>query len=205
MNRIRNNESGFSAVELILVLLIISVLGAIGWLVYENQNKNPATAVKGVKAGSNASFTKIDTPVYAKQQLAILVNKIGLQDSTIIYGNPLCKDSTDSESQCKINVQVFRPGTGDHEKDLNLIVDLFNKAGFNTSTVNMDSGPGIQGQVSINSSPTFGYIWVELDSSSKIGGSDYWALNPAWSKMQPYPIGYQLSYIYKTWYAKATM
>ncbi len=158
MNRIRNNESGFSAVELILVLLIISVLGAIGWLVYENQNKNPATAVKGVKAGSNASFTKIDTPVYAKQQLAILVNKIGLQDSTIIYGNPLCKESTDSESQCKINVQVFRPGTGDHEKDLNLIVDLFNKAGFNTSTVNMDSGPGIQGQVSINSSPTFGYI-----------------------------------------------
>jgi len=196
MNRIKNNKSGFSVVELILVLLIISVLGAIGWLVYKNQNKNSAKSVKAVKAGSNTSLTKIDTPIYAKQQLAILVNKIDLRDSTIIYGNPLCKESTDSKSECKINVQVFRPGTGDHEKDLKLIVDLFDKAGFDTSTVNMNSGPGMQGQVSINSSPTSGYIWVELDSSSKIGGSDYWALNPAWSKKQPYPMGYQLSYIY---------
>lgn len=43
MNKIKNNQSGFSAVELILILLVVGLLGAVGFLVYKNQKKPAAT------------------------------------------------------------------------------------------------------------------------------------------------------------------
>ena len=46
MNRMKNNESGFSVIELTLLLIITLVIVAIGWLVYENQHKTIITPIK---------------------------------------------------------------------------------------------------------------------------------------------------------------
>ena len=56
-----DNESGFSVVELILVILIILVLGAIGWLVYENQHKATKSVPMKTSTKSLSTQSKIVT------------------------------------------------------------------------------------------------------------------------------------------------
>lgn len=38
------NQKGFSAVELVLVIVIVALIGVVGWLVYKNHHKTTATA-----------------------------------------------------------------------------------------------------------------------------------------------------------------
>ncbi len=45
MKTIKNNESGFSAVELVLIIALVVALGVIGWLVYRNQKKTSTAPV----------------------------------------------------------------------------------------------------------------------------------------------------------------
>ena len=46
MKQLKKNEHGFSAVELVLVLVIVALIGIVGWMVYKNHNKStPATTV----------------------------------------------------------------------------------------------------------------------------------------------------------------
>ena len=53
-----NNESGFSAVELILVIAVIALLGVVGWLVYKNNHK---TAISTALANGTSVTTKTKT------------------------------------------------------------------------------------------------------------------------------------------------
>lgn len=39
MNKLKKNELGFGAVEGILILVIVLLIGVVGWFVYKNQNK----------------------------------------------------------------------------------------------------------------------------------------------------------------------
>ena len=39
----KKNEKGFSAVEIILVLVVVGLIGVVGFMVYKNHNKKPAT------------------------------------------------------------------------------------------------------------------------------------------------------------------
>jgi len=49
MNKLKQNESGFGAVETILILLIVALLSAAGWYVYKQSNaKNTKDSSKGV-------------------------------------------------------------------------------------------------------------------------------------------------------------
>jgi len=58
-----NDESGFSAVELILVIAVIALLGVVGWLVYRDNHKTTVTtATKNTTtATSNANKSKAKT------------------------------------------------------------------------------------------------------------------------------------------------
>ena len=51
MKTLKKNQSGFGAVELVLVLVIVILLGVVGWFVYKNHNKT-----------TNSSTTTSSTP-----------------------------------------------------------------------------------------------------------------------------------------------
>lgn len=44
MNKLRNSQSGFSALEVILIVVVIGILGAVGWYVMKQKNNNDSTA-----------------------------------------------------------------------------------------------------------------------------------------------------------------
>src|SRR5665213_540179 len=55
MNKTSKNETGFSAVEVILVLVVIVLIGGAGWLVYKNHSKaKPAASASTSSTGTGA-------------------------------------------------------------------------------------------------------------------------------------------------------
>lgn len=48
------NEKGFSVVEVVIMIVVIGLVGAVGWLVYDRQNNQQSTTMQ------NASETKAD-------------------------------------------------------------------------------------------------------------------------------------------------
>ena len=66
MGNIRKNETGFSAVEVVLVLVIVSLIGVVGFMVYKNHNKKTATnsvATTTTTKPTTTTQTKTTTPV----------------------------------------------------------------------------------------------------------------------------------------------
>lgn len=61
MNKINKNESGFSAVELILVTAIVVLIGVVGWIVYKNYHKTTA-ATSTTKSATSTSPSITTTP-----------------------------------------------------------------------------------------------------------------------------------------------
>ena len=55
MRKLQKNENGFSAVEIVLVLVIIVLIGAVGWLVYKDNHKNTTTSAKSTSASTKSS------------------------------------------------------------------------------------------------------------------------------------------------------
>lgn len=65
MGKLQKDESGFSVVEIILILVIVALIGTVGWLIYKNQHKN-STAVKTANSNTKptiANKTVTATPV----------------------------------------------------------------------------------------------------------------------------------------------
>lgn len=61
MSRISKNEHGFGAVEVVMVLVIVALLGVVGWFVYDrNHNKTTNTST------STTPATKTTTPTTPK-------------------------------------------------------------------------------------------------------------------------------------------
>lgn len=60
MNKLKHDQSGFSAVELILIILVVGLLGAVGFLVYKNQKK-PAAVSTATVAKTTQTETKPQT------------------------------------------------------------------------------------------------------------------------------------------------
>ncbi len=57
------NQKGFSVVEVLIVIIIVGLLGVVGWLVYDRQNKNDTQASSGgflTLAGFNAKIPLTD-------------------------------------------------------------------------------------------------------------------------------------------------
>jgi hypothetical protein len=66
MLKIYKNEKGFSAVEIVLVLVIVVLLGAVGWLVYKDHHKSKTvasvTTVSTTKPAASTSTKTTTTP-----------------------------------------------------------------------------------------------------------------------------------------------
>jgi hypothetical protein len=64
MGKIRKNEVGFSPVEVILVLIILALIGVVGWFVYENHNKTntPSSTTSASTTKQNTSVAKVADP-----------------------------------------------------------------------------------------------------------------------------------------------
>ncbi|MEI7838617.1 MAG: hypothetical protein WCI37_02410 [bacterium] len=65
MNKIKNNESGFSVIELTLLLIITLVIVTIGWLVYENKHKTIIAPIKS-PSKNNPSINSSDYSIGIK-------------------------------------------------------------------------------------------------------------------------------------------
>ncbi|MDB5170525.1 MAG: hypothetical protein JWO35_219 [Candidatus Saccharibacteria bacterium] len=59
MSKLRNNQSGFSAVETILVLVILALIGVVGWYVYSTNSK---TSKILSEAGTQTASAKQTSP-----------------------------------------------------------------------------------------------------------------------------------------------
>ena len=60
MGKVRKNEAGFSALEVVLVLVIVSLISAVGFMAYENQHKTKTASF------ATATTTKPATQIPAQ-------------------------------------------------------------------------------------------------------------------------------------------
>ena len=66
MGKLQNNEKGFGAVEGILVLVIVVIIGAVGWFVWHNHNKTtPASTTSPVATTTPTTTTPKTVDPYA--------------------------------------------------------------------------------------------------------------------------------------------
>ncbi len=61
MGKLRNDEQGFSAVEVILVLVIVALIGVVGFMVYKNHNTSVVTTTTKPAATTPAKTTPAPT------------------------------------------------------------------------------------------------------------------------------------------------
>jgi hypothetical protein len=64
MGKISKNEAGFSAVEAVMVLIVVALIGLVGWFVYKNHNKTntPSSTTSASTTKQNTSVTKVADP-----------------------------------------------------------------------------------------------------------------------------------------------
>ena len=61
MGKLQKDQKGFSAVEVVLVLVIVALVGAIGFLVYKNQHKTKAAPVASTTTTKSTTTTPTKT------------------------------------------------------------------------------------------------------------------------------------------------
>jgi|GEM_PF-2482381 hypothetical protein len=62
MKKLRSNETGFSAIELVLVIVIVVLIGISGWLVYKNHHKSTlASTVSSTSTSKTSTKTTTTT------------------------------------------------------------------------------------------------------------------------------------------------
>jgi Tfp pilus assembly protein PilV len=77
--KIENNKSGFSVVEILIVILVIGLLGAVGWLIYDRQKENTNSQVAqqdsiANKDSTSSSEGQTSTPISAQTCSYVNVN-----------------------------------------------------------------------------------------------------------------------------------
>ena len=82
MNKIFKNEKGFSAIEIVLVVIISVLIGVVGWLAYDNHHKTTATSSSTTSKSSPTTYTIPITPL----GISITV-PIALEDLTYAVTN----------------------------------------------------------------------------------------------------------------------
>lgn len=63
MGKLRNNQKGFGTVEIILIVVIVALIGVVGWFVYKNHNK---TTPSSTTTANTTSFTPTKTTTTPK-------------------------------------------------------------------------------------------------------------------------------------------
>jgi len=62
MRKLDKNEAGFSAVEAILILVVLAVIGVAGWLVYKDHHKTTITQTTTKTTSTSSNVSKPLTP-----------------------------------------------------------------------------------------------------------------------------------------------
>lgn len=61
MGKLENNETGFGVVEIVMMIVILGLIGIVGWLVYKNHHSSPTHAATTLSA-KPITTTKTTTP-----------------------------------------------------------------------------------------------------------------------------------------------
>ncbi|HVC36235.1 MAG TPA: hypothetical protein VNE40_02210 [Candidatus Dormibacteraeota bacterium] len=107
MGKLKNNQSGFSAVEIVLVLAVVVLIGVVGWLVYRNHHKINTTAITTTTSAEPTTTTKspTTTPVQPANPYAgwktFSLSSLGLS-----FQYPSSWTVTQGEPQCTGAIQV---------------------------------------------------------------------------------------------------
>ncbi len=102
-----NNESGFSGLELLLVIFIVVLLGFIGWYIYHNDHKSTVSILKSTSSSPNVySGWKSFTTSYQKLSFKY-PNSWVLIDNSISNGND--EISIKSPTGLSVNMQALIP------------------------------------------------------------------------------------------------
>ncbi len=80
MGKLRNNESGFGVVEIILVLVIVALIGAVGYLVYKNHSKTVVTPVAATTTTKPATTSPAKTATLSTATPVANANLIKLSE-----------------------------------------------------------------------------------------------------------------------------
>jgi len=185
MRKLQKNENGFSAVELVLVLVIIVLIGAVGWLVYKDNHKNTTTSAKSTSASTKSSTstsTKTTTTPAATNPYAGWKTYCDTQSSTCLYypsnwtaqaglGNVgigiMANTNTDAEvleSPEPSNCANSQPGLGNNQ----FYVESVNSVTSNSLSLDVVGGYFFN---QLNGSPRYNpyYILTSTDNVSKYG------------------------------------
>src|SRR5690348_10865777 len=55
------NQKGFSVVEILIVIIVVALLGAVGWLVYDRQNNKTSATQTNQQGNESATSSKPKT------------------------------------------------------------------------------------------------------------------------------------------------
>jgi|SRR3989344_6256642 len=121
MKTLKNNESGFSAVEVILVIIIVALLGIVGWFVYKNQNK---TTTPSTTANTTTSTPTETTTTTNAKYITVLTSRnnkfsIGIPDGWTVTND------TESDYIHAIGIENMSYDAGNPAK----IIDAFGHRG----------------------------------------------------------------------------
>lgn len=79
MGIFHKNESGFSVVEVVLVLVIVALIGIVGWLVYKDHHKTNTTNVTTSSSNNPATTTTTPTDTPSNLPQVFKANSYGFQ------------------------------------------------------------------------------------------------------------------------------
>jgi prepilin-type N-terminal cleavage/methylation domain-containing protein len=91
-----NNESGFSAVELILVIAVIALLAVVGWMVYKDHHKTITISTKSTATGLVKYTSWASTPNNIRQ--GVLVAWVDASPNYKAQPTSSCNTNTPSQS-----------------------------------------------------------------------------------------------------------
>jgi hypothetical protein len=71
MKKFRNNEAGFSVIELVLALAIVVLIGISGWLIYRDHHKSTTTTTKSTSVSTTSNpYAGWNTYTFSKEKLS---------------------------------------------------------------------------------------------------------------------------------------
>ncbi|MEI7683174.1 MAG: hypothetical protein WCJ24_02650 [Candidatus Saccharibacteria bacterium] len=76
MNKLKNNQSGFGALELILIIVVVGLLGLVGWYVF---NKNNSKTTNKIGSAQKQAASDVSSPYLEIKELSV---KLKLTNST---------------------------------------------------------------------------------------------------------------------------
>lgn len=168
----QSNQKGFSAIEVILALLVVGLLGAVGWLVYDRQNKETTI--------NSPQTQRVDSSNQSSQQKATMKPATDYYKMDLPTGWKLT-DEKPKNITFK-DAYIYRDSTG---KELIVYINIGNVGGagdtlieykINNDKIALDTQGVTIPDCSTDGYPCFkgdGKLWVTASSKENIKGNRY--------------------------------